>query len=43
MLEEVERLGWLDLELLEVHPEVVEYEPGKFSRVLAYEGLISLY
>jgi hypothetical protein len=43
MLEEVERLCWLDIELLEAHPEVVEYEPGTFSRVLAYEGLVSLY
>ena len=43
MLEEVERLCWLDIELLEAYPGVVEYEPGKFSRVLAYEGLVSLY
>jgi hypothetical protein len=43
MLEEVERLCWLDIELLEAYPGVVEYEPGKFSRVLAYEGLASLY
>jgi len=43
LLEEVERLCWLDLELLEVHPQVAEYEPRKFFRVLAYERLASLY
>jgi len=43
MLEEVEHLCWLDIELLEAYPGVVEYELGKFSRVLAYEGLVSLY
>ena len=41
MLEEVERLCWLEIELLEAYPGVVEYEPG--PRVLAYEGLVSLY
>jgi hypothetical protein len=41
MLEEVERLCWLEIELLEAYPGVVEYEPG--PRVLAYEGLASLY
>ena len=43
LLEEVERLCWLDIELLEAHPQVAEYEPSKFFRVLAYERLVSLY
>jgi hypothetical protein len=41
MLEEVERLCWLEIELLEAYPGVVEYEPG--SRVLAFRGLASIY
>jgi hypothetical protein len=43
LLEEVERLCWLEIELLEAHPEVVEYEPRKFSHVHAYDLLLRLY
>jgi len=43
MLEELERLCWLDIDLVEAYPEVVESEPGKFFHVLAYERLVSLY
>jgi hypothetical protein len=43
MLEEVERLCWLDIELLEAHPQVVEYEPRKFMHVRAYDLLVRLY
>jgi hypothetical protein len=43
MLEEVEHLCRLDIELLEAYPGVVEYELAKYTRVLAYEGLVSLY
>lgn len=43
LLEEVERLCWLDIALIEAHPEVAEYEPGKFYRVVGYELLMRLY
>jgi hypothetical protein len=43
MLEEVERLCWLDIELLEAHPQVVEYEPDKFIHVRAFDLLVRLY
>lgn len=43
LLEEVERLCWLDIELVESYPETVEYEPGKFYSVSAYGRLATLY
>lgn len=43
LLEEVERLCWLDVALIEAHPSVAEYEPGKFFRVVGYEMLMRLY
>lgn len=43
VLHEVERLCWLDLELVEAQPQIVEYEPGKHIRVPAYYYLIRLY
>lgn len=43
VLHEVERLCWLDLELVEAQPQIVEYEPGKHIRVPAYNYLIRLY
>lgn len=43
LLEEVERLCWLDVALIEAHPSVAEYEPGKFFRVLGYDLLMRLY
>ncbi len=43
LLEEVERLCWLDVALIEAHPSVAEYEPGKFFRVVGYELLMRLY
>lgn len=43
LLEEVERLCWLDIALIEAHPEIAEYEPGKFFRVVGYELLLRLY
>ncbi len=43
LLEEVERLCWLDVALIEAHPGVAEYEPGKFFRVVGYELLMRLY
>lgn len=42
-LEEVERLCLLDITLIEAHPKVAEYEPGKFFRVVGYELLMRLY
>ena len=43
LLEEVERLCWLDVALMEAHPKVAEYEPGKFYRVVGYDLLMRLY
>jgi hypothetical protein len=43
LLEEVERLCLLDIALIEAHPYVAEYEPGKFFRVVGYELLMRLY
>lgn len=43
LLEEVERLCWLDVALIEAHPSVAEYEPGKFFRVVGYDLLMRLY
>lgn len=43
LLGEVERLCWLDVSLIEAYPEVAEYEPGKFFRVVGYELLMRLY
>lgn len=43
LLEEVERLCWLDIALIEAHPYVAESEPGKFFRVVGYELLMRLY
>ena len=43
LLEEVERLCWLDVALIEAYPSVAEYEPGKFFRVVGYEMLMRLY
>jgi hypothetical protein len=43
MLQEVERLCWLDIELLEAHPEMVQSELGKYFHVRAYDILIRLY
>ncbi len=43
LLEEVERLCWLDIALIEAHPKVAEYEPGEFLRVVSYEVLMRLY
>ncbi len=43
LLEEVERLCWLDIELLESYPEIVEAQPGQYIRVFAYERLVTLY
>lgn len=43
LLEEVERLCWLDIALIEAHPEIAEHEPGRFFRVVSYELLIRLY
>ncbi len=43
LLKEVERLCWLDVALIEAHPSVAEYEPGKFFRVVGYEMLMRLY
>jgi len=42
MLEEVERLCWLDIELSEAYARL-EHKPGTFFRALAFEGLASLY
>jgi hypothetical protein len=43
LLEEVERLCWLDIELFEAYPKMVEYEPGQFPHVFAYKRLVVLY
>jgi hypothetical protein len=43
LLKEVERLCWLDINLVESYPQIVESESGKFARVLAYERLVRLY
>ncbi len=43
LLEKVERLCWLDIALIEAHPEIAEYESGKFFRVVGYELLMRLY
>ncbi len=43
LLEDVERLCWLDVALIEAHPSIAEYEPGKFFRVVGYELLMRLY
>src|SRR5215211_733172 len=43
LLEEVERLCWLDAALVEAYPSIAEYEPGKFFRVVGYELLMRLY
>jgi hypothetical protein len=43
LLEELERLCWLDIDLVEAHPQVVESEPRRFLHVLAYERLATLY
>ena len=43
LLKEVERLCWLDIALIEAHPEIAEYEPGKFFRVVGYDLLMRLY
>jgi hypothetical protein len=43
LLEEVERLCWLDIALIEAHPEIAEFEPGRFFRVTGYELLMRLY
>lgn len=43
LLEEVERLCWLDVALIEAHPSVAEYEPGKFYSVVGYDLLMRLY
>jgi hypothetical protein len=42
MLEEVERLCWLDIELSEAYARL-EHKPGTFFLALAFEGLASLY
>lgn len=43
VLENCERLCWLDIELIEAYPETLEYEPGQFFQVPAFERLIRLY
>lgn len=43
LLEDVERLCWLDIALIEAYPKIAEYEPGKFFRVVGYELLMRLY
>ncbi|MDP9485825.1 MAG: hypothetical protein M3Q49_08595 [Actinomycetota bacterium] len=43
LVEEIERLCWLDIVLIEAHPEVAEYEPGRFFHVMGYELLMRLY
>lgn len=43
LLEEVERLCWLDISLIEAHPDVAEYESNKFFRVVGYQLLMRLY
>ncbi len=43
LVEEAERLWWLDIELIEAHPRTLEYSPGEFYRVAAYERLARLY
>jgi hypothetical protein len=42
MLEEVERLCWLDIELSEAYARL-EHKPGTFFLMRAFEGLASLY
>lgn len=43
LIGEAERLWWLDIELVEAHPRIVEHSPGEFYRVNAYERLVRLY
>lgn len=43
VLQEVERQCWVDIELVEAQPQIVEYEPGRHLRVPAYNYLIRLY
>jgi hypothetical protein len=43
VLADVERFCFVDIELVENYPETIEYEPGKFYRVLAFDRLVSLY
>jgi hypothetical protein len=43
VLQEIERLCWLDIELVEAYPETLEYEPGKCFRVSTFESLLHLY
>lgn len=40
---DVERFGLLDVELVENHREIIEYEPGKFQTVSAFGRLLALY
>lgn len=42
-LEEVERLARLDVELVEACPEMIEYEPGRHSRVESFLRLVRIY
>lgn len=43
LIGEAERLWWLDIELVEAHPRIVEHSPGESYRVSAYEHLVRLY
>ncbi len=43
VLQDIERLCWLDIELVEAYPEIIEFEPGKRFRVSTFESLLHLY
>lgn len=43
LLSDIERFCLIDVELTENHAEIIEYEPGKSYRVLAFSRLIGLY
>lgn len=43
LIGEVERLCWLDIALIEAHPGIAEFEPGRFFSVTGYELLMRLY
>lgn len=43
VLADLERFCLLDVELTEVHTEIIEYEPGKSYKVLGFGRLIGLY
>lgn len=43
LVEEAERLWWLDVELIEAHPYAVEHRSGEFYWIASYDYLVRLY